>query len=506
MTLTLIQRGTIVDPANRDRRYVGDLWFEDGRIIAPPVDRRAGQTLNADGRIVMAGGVDMHSHFLGPKVNAARQLIARTRFAPSDFRDRVSGPFVPDLWMTGLRYAGLGYTTAIDAAIPCSSVGRAEQEIQRLPIIDAACLVLVGNHPEFLNAVTTGNSAAVEAHVRSAVAPRHVAGIKLVSPGAARDWKRGFRDPVNDIDQRLGSVNTTPRAIIQALARAADAAGLPHPLHLHCNNLGMPGNWQTTLATMQALGDCRGHLAHVQFHSYRGADDEASFGSAVQPLADWLNRHPNLSADIGQVMFGSTMSMTADSPLGYYLQQISGQPWISHDVTHEGGCGISPIRYRRRDRIHALQWAIGLEWMLSVENPWQIALSTDHPNGASFLAYPQIMALLMDADWRRQQIARANGSLLEHSRLNDMDRQYSLEEIAIITRAAPARLLGLHDKGHLGPGARADIVIYDPGADVRQMFEFPRLVIKSGQIVVDDGQLREPLPQPAARETGGPGS
>ncbi len=46
--------------------------------------------------------------------------------------------------------------------------------------------------------------------------------------------------------------------------------------------------------------------------------------------------------------------------------------------------------------MHALQWAIGLEWYLLVEDPWRVAMSTDHPNGGSFLAYPQIIRLLMD--------------------------------------------------------------------------------------------------------------
>ena len=181
--------------------------------------------------------------------------------------------------------------------------------------------------------------------------------------------------------------------------------------------------------------------------------------------------------------------MTADSPLGYYLQQVTGSPWISHDVADEGGCGVSPIRYRRKDRINALQWAIGLEWLLRIRNPWQIALSTDHPNGASFLLYPQIVALLMDADLRQHELQRLHPDVMEHSALHEIDREYSLEEIAIITRAAPARLLGMTDRGHLGPGAMADVVLYRSGNDIRRQFEFPRLVIKSGRPVIDDGQL-----------------
>ena len=74
--------------------------------------------------------------------------------------------------------------------------------------------------------------------------------------------------------------------------------------------------------------------------------------------------------------------------------------------------------------------------------------------------------------------------------LDDLDREYTLEEIAIITRAGPARLLGLADKGHLGVGADADITIYDDRADREEMFAAPRYVIKDGRAVVEDGELR----------------
>lgn len=193
-------------------------------------------------------------------------------------------------------------------------------------------------------------------------------------------------------------------------------------------------------------------------------------------------------------MFGETMSMTADSALGYYLQKVTGRPWISHDTEFECGCGISPIKYRRKDRIHGLQWAIGLEWMLKIRDPWQLALSTDHPNGASFLTYPQIIALLMDRDFRRQQIEKLHDGIREHSDLYEIDREYTLHEIAVITRGAPARLLGLDRKGHLQVGGDADLAIYAPGDDKRRMFEFPRMVVKGGQILLDDGEPRKAQP------------
>src|SRR4029077_13680116 len=126
-----------------------------------------------------------------------------------------------------------------------------------------------------------------------------------------------------------------------------------------------------------------------------------------------------------------------------------GRKWFSADTEMEAGCGIVPITYKDKSRVHALQWAIGLEWYLLVEDPWRVAMSTDHPNGGSFLAYPEIIALLMDRTRREEVLQRVPLQVRENSVLGELSREYTLNEIAIITRAAPARMLGLAHKGHL---------------------------------------------------------
>jgi formylmethanofuran dehydrogenase subunit A len=242
---------------------------------------------------------------------------------------------------------------------------------------------------------------------------------------------------------------------------------------------------------MRSLEGHRGHLTHIQFHSYGGnLDDQSTFCSKVPELVEYFNSHPNLTLDVGQVMFGDTTSMTGDGPLGYYLHQVFGRKWFNADTEMEAGCGIVPIEYKDKSLVHTLQWAIGLEWYLLAEDPWRIAMSTDHPNGGSFLAYPEIIALLMDRTRREELLQKAPRGFRERCTLADLSREYTLNEIAIITRAAPARMLGLDRKGHLGPGADADVTIYSRGDDIQKMFEMPRYVIKNGRVVVEDGEVR----------------
>ena len=242
---------------------------------------------------------------------------------------------------------------------------------------------------------------------------------------------------------------------------------------------------------MKALEGYRGHLTHIQFHSYGGdPDDQLTFKSEVPRLAQYVNENKNLTVDVGQVMFDKTTSMTGDGPLGYFLHKVLGRKWFSGDTEMEAGCGIVPIEYRNKSMIHTLQWAIGLEWYLMVDDPWRIGMSTDHPNGGSFMAYPEIIALLMDRGRRQEVLDKAPDGVAERCSLADLSREYTLYEIAIITRASPARILGLQNKGHLGTGADADVTIYSRDDDIQRMFELPRYVVNRGDIVVDDGEVR----------------
>jgi formylmethanofuran dehydrogenase subunit A len=259
---------------------------------------------------------------------------------------------------------------------------------------------------------------------------------------------------------------------------------------VHCNNLGVPGNVTTTLESMRAVAGRRTHFTHLQFHSYAARPD-GGWGSAAREVAEYVNAHPEISGDVGQVMFGPATTLTADAPVEYLLHRSSGRKWVNHDLELETGCGIVPYEYKDRAAVAALQWAVGLELFLLASDPWRVVLSTDHPNGGSFQSYPQLIRLLMDRTFRDEQLKAANPKLLAGSALADgLAREYTLNEIAIVTRAGPARLLGLRDKGHLGVGADADVTVYAHDADRARMFATPRYVVKGGTLVVEEGQLR----------------
>ena len=499
-SLLKIAGGTVYDPANGIDGQVRDIWIAGGRIVAAPSDPavRPDRTIDAAGLVVMPGGIDMHCHIAGPKVNMARKMRPEEkRLAPKVPRTASthSGTLgsVPSTFATGYKYAGMGYTTAFDAAIPPLAARHAHEEFDDTPCIDKGFYVLVGNNHYMMRAIHENEPERLKAFLGWLLSSAGAFAPKMVNPGGVEVWKQKQAGNVSDLDTTVEHFDVTPRQIIRGIAQAANELRLPHPVHIHANNLGLPGNWTTTLETMKALEGHGGHLTHIQFHSYGGGDgDENTFNSKVVPLADYVNAHPNITIDVGQVLFGQTTSMTGDSPLGYYLSNVYKSKWFSAETEMESGCGIAPIEYKNKSLIHSLQWAIGLEWYLLVEDPWRVVMSTDHPNGGSFLAYPQIIRLLMDRTWRRDVLKTVNPHVVERSTLAELDREYSLNEICIITRAGPARILGLKNKGHLGVGADADVTIYTPHENVETMFELPRLVIHAGRIIVEQGEVRDP--------------
>ncbi len=54
--------------------------------------------------------------------------------------------------------------------------------------------------------------------------------------------------------------------------------------------------------------------------------------------------------------------------------------YVGGDIECDAGCGVVPFRYREQSYVNALQWAIGLELFLRMDD---LARGADHrpPNG-----------------------------------------------------------------------------------------------------------------------------
>ena len=115
-----------------------------------------------------------------------------------------------------------------------------------------------------------------------------------------------------------------------------------------------------------------------------------------------------MTFDMGQVIFTDTTTMTADGPFEFSLYELGGHnKWVNSDVETETSGGIIPFHYKKNSPVNALQWSIGLELALLIKDPWKMFMTTDHPNGGPFFAYPRVLAWLI-----QQKSTRSNTQTL----------------------------------------------------------------------------------------------
>ncbi|MGB4867196.1 MAG: formylmethanofuran dehydrogenase subunit A, partial [Hyphomicrobium sp.] len=480
------------DPANGVDGVVRDVYVENGRIVSPTPGAKIDQEYALNGRVVMAGGIDPHSHIGGGKVTIGRMLMPEDHIGNEVARTALTrsgcGHAVPSSMTTGYRYAEMGYTAAFEPAMLPANARQAHMEMGDVSIIDKGAFVMLGSDDYFLRQLAgKADFSAIKDYIGWTMHAAQAIAVKIVNPGGISAFK--FNQRQLNLDEQHVYYGVTPREIILTLARGLKELGVAHPIHIHGCNLGVPGGVETTLDTIRGSNGLPIHLTHIQFHSY-DTEGDMKFSSGAARVAEAVNAHKNVSIDIGQVMFGQTCTASGDS-MRQFVNTRSADPkkWVVMDIECDAGCGVVPFKYRDKSFVNALQWAIGLELFLMVNDPWRIFLTTDHPNGGPFTCYPHLIRLLMDKTFRKEVMGTINQDALKYSALASLDREYSLYEIAIMTRAGPAKSLGLKDRGHLGVGACADITVYDDNPNREAMFEKPELVFKNGELIVRDGKI-----------------
>lgn len=504
----IIKGGIVYDPANGIYGEEMDLFVHQGRMV----EQAKGEEIDAHGLLVMPGGVDAHSHIAGKKVNTGRIMRPDDSRMGTEPRNGVCRPStgytVPNCYAMGYRYARMGYTTAFEAATPILEARHTHEELEEIPIIDKGALTLFGNNWQVMECVRDRDIAKLAAYVAWGLRSARGFGVKIVNPGGGEAW--GFGTNVKGVNDPVPNFDVTPGEIIKGLAQANEMLHLPHSIHLHFNNLGKPGNYTTAIETLDLLKDIKPsrvrqvvHVAHMQFSAY-GGTSWRDFESKATVIADYFNSHNHATMDMGQLLFGSATTMTADAPLEYGNARLTHNKWSNHDIELEESSGVVPMVYFRKMLVNAVQWAIGLELALLVNDPWKVLMTTDHPNGSPFVNYPEVISLLMSKPKRDAEMATLHEQLQNRSGLGGIERELDWTDIAIMTRAAPARILGLQDKGHLGLGADADISIYnlrpeelDASQDhalVKKALATAMYTIKEGIVVSKDGKIKATPP------------
>ena len=502
----IVKGGYVYDPLNGVNGEKMDIMISGGKVVED-TSAKGAKVLNVENKVVMPGGVDLHSHIAGSKINLGRLL------RPEDHRKDVVprtaltrsgvGYSCPSTFVTGYRYAQMGYTTVMEAAMPPLGARHVHEELNDTPIIDKAAFPLFGNNYFVLKYIKEGDMERLKAFVAWLLKATRGYAIKIVNPGGVENWKWGSN--VGGLDDLVYNFEVSPRQIVTSLAKVNEELGLPHTIHLHCNNLGVPGNYETTIDTMEAVKgikskqgrDTKVHVVHCQFNALAG-DDWSNVRSGAPQIAKYMNSNPHVTIDMGQAIFTDTTTMTGDGPWQFRLMNLTGNKWVNSDVEMEAGAGVVPYTFRKNNPANVIQWAIGLELALSIYSPWQVYMTTDHPNGGPFTYYPRVISWLMSRMARTKTMLEMNKAVMRRTNLSNLYREYDFQEVATVTRAATAKALGLEGKGHLGPGADGDVSVYDldptkwrPSmyTQIEKAFGSAAYTVKGGEVVVKDGEV-----------------
>ncbi|HJJ36839.1 MAG TPA: amidohydrolase family protein, partial [Methanocorpusculum sp.] len=220
-------------------------------------------------------------------------------------------------------------------------------------------------------------------------------------------------------------------------------------------------------------------------------------------------KQKNISIDTGNVTLDETTTMTADGPFEYHLTKLNHLKWANVDVELETAAGVVPYIYGKNVKVCEMQWAIGLELPLLAKDPMRTMITTDHPNAGPFTRYPRVYAWLMDKQYRDALLDSFKWAekVRAATCLGELDREISLFELSQMTRAAPAKVMGINNMfGGLKTGMHGNVAVYDinpddmpKGLDLENKLSKCAYMFKDGVKVVENGVVLEA--NPVTKET-----
>lgn len=533
----LIAGGLVLDGTGNPGIYA-DVAIRGGRIVGVGKrgSWRAARTVDAKGKIVCPGFIDMHSH-------ADRGLASedkRRRSAPNLVSQGITTLLVnPDggsPWPLSQQRAtyerlGIGPNAALmvghgtvrrlvmkdDHQRPATAAEiRQMRELVRQGMNDRAFGMSAGL--EYVPGIWSTTDELIEL-VRELVPYGGVYSVHQRSESSDPRWFRPAFDKPGQ-PTMLDAVNETIRIGEETGATV---------IWSHSKAMGA-GYWGSTKAAIRLIERARSRGVDVWSDQYPYNSTGGDGGTVLVPA--WA---------IGDNAFSGQRSRGAKADYAAQLRKtmadtekagkVKGD--IAHEISRRGG-PENIIVFEHPDKTFVGKTLDALAKARGV-TPVQMALELqyegyrDRPGGArlrGFSVWEEDVAALMTQPWMATSTdagialpedgpdthARFYGSYPRKFRQYALDKKViSLENTVRSSTSLPAQILGLQDRGLLRQGLVADVVVFDPATiRDRSTFEQPHqlsegidFVLVNGRFVVDGGKPTGELPgqilSPAAR-------
>jgi formylmethanofuran dehydrogenase subunit A len=491
MEKIIIKNGLVFDPLNQISGEINDILIEDGKIVEKFISQNEIKEIDASGKTVIPGALDIHSHIASQQVNWVRLLGTKNKAILERWN-------LLTLENIAEAYVSNGYTFLLEANVYPTLSRQTIFNFKNLPVVDKGMLLNVSNlwalEDEFQRAKIQELSFFLSDLLKTCKG----FGIKVYNPFEAEMWN--FNSVRENIEQGGKLYNFSALDVYRALTEASEVLRLPHSIHAHIEGYEYEtgkNNLKTILekinfTEIKSEGDGNHmrnqvfHLAHANTYNIDGDNSD---------LINQLNKNTNLDLDFAMIGFDQINPLISSDRrlINNYIQQKNTK-LIRSAIESEGDSFVGFRKFDKTDIKHCFFWANAIDLALNVENKWQIQLSFNFPNYSHVYDLPQIATWLLSSDARRTFMEDMNPEFLKQTFLNGNDKVLDFNEFIIITRASPAKSLGLGKiKGSFTPGADGDLNILDidinqidPSKDfklIEKALHNIEYVLKGGQIV-----------------------
>lgn len=488
MAKLLVKNGMVYDPINQIDGEVKDILIENGKVVSKFTNNTDLQEIDASGKSVVPAAIDMHSHIASQQLNWARMLGSRD----NEFTSYWKGLTLEHI---AKSYLTNGFTFVLEANVYPSLSKHTLFDLIHIPVLDTAFLLNVSNfwplELEFQRGIIEDGSAFLSYLLKETKA----LGIKVYNPFESENWNwKALRESLKETGRLY---NFTPMDVYENLLKFVEDLELPHALHAHIegyeSNIGK-NNLNELLQKLNGLGlTPKGprneifHLAHASSYNVDGDNTE---------LINFYNDHQNYDLDLGFIGFNTINPLvTSDRRLINNLNNQNNSYEVVRFATEFEGDFFATLRkFDKQNYNHCNMWANAYEIAFKVKNKWQIQFSINYPNYADVFDIPVIASLLLSNKAREDYMKDMNKDFLKNHSFVSNDHILSFQDLITITRASPARSLGISDiKGNLSEDNDGDLNIIDlnpqeidPEKDyekIRDALSHIEYVIKEGNII-----------------------
>ena len=503
MEKLIIKNGLVFDPINKIEGEKKDILIESGKIVDKFTRTTDIKEIDASGKTVIPSAIDIHTHIASQQVNWARLLGTNN----NDFKDVWQGL---TLKRVANDYISNGYTFILEANVFPSLARQAIFNLQQLPVLDKGILLNISNLWPLELEFQRGKIKDMAVFLSDLLTKTFGFGFKVYNPFEPESWN--LRDLREDISKPGRLYNFSALDVYETIVKCNEMLGLPHSAHAHVEgyeneigkinlftvlekikSLNIEANQKSNLAVKR---DQIFHVAHANSYNYDGDNED---------LINFLNGNQNFSIDLAFVAFNQINPLiTSDRRLinSMLTNDIIENPHklISSAVEFEGDSFVSMRNFNKSNYQDCILWANALNLALNVKNKFQINFSLNFPNYANITDIPEIASWLVSKEARDNFMKGMNDKFLKDNSLQYIDKNLSFFDFICITRASPAKFLGLGSmKGNLGLGADADINILNINIEEIDLSknheEFKNslskieYVIKSGKVIKKQDEI-----------------